>query len=58
MTSTPGVLRCRIFPQKLNITLPGYLLNRIDEYVLHHPEEKSRSGFLASAALKVLQQGR
>jgi len=26
--------------------------------VLHHPEEKSRSGFLASAALKVLQQGR
>lgn len=42
--------------QKLNITLPGYLLNRIDEYVLHHPEEKSRSGFLASAALKVLQQ--
>jgi len=25
--------------------------------VLHHPEEKSRSGFLASAALKVLQQG-
>lgn len=43
--------------QKLNITLPGYLLTRIDEYVLHHPEEKSRSGFLASAALKVLQQG-
>lgn len=41
---------------KLNITLPGYLLNRIDEYVLNHPEEKSRSGFLASAALKVLQQ--
>ncbi|KAF1029266.1 MAG: hypothetical protein GAK37_01843 [Pseudomonas sp.] len=44
--------------QKLNITLPGYLLNRIDDYVLHHPEEKSRSGFLASAALKVLQQDR
>lgn len=42
--------------QKLNITLPGYLLTRIDEYVLNHPEEKSRSGFLASAALKVLQQ--
>ncbi len=41
----------------INITLPGYLLTRIDEYVLHHPEEKSRSGFLASAALKVLQQG-
>ena len=42
--------------EKLNITLPGYLLNRIDEYVKHHPEEKSRSGFLASAALKVLQE--
>jgi len=41
-----------------NITLPGYLLNRIDEYVLNHPQEKSRSGFLASAALKVLQQER
>jgi hypothetical protein len=44
--------------QKLNITLPGYLLNRIDGYVLHPPEEKSRSGFLASPALKVLQQQR
>jgi len=42
--------------EKLNITLPGNLLNRIDEYVKHHPEQKSRSGFLASAALKVLQQ--
>ena len=41
--------------EKLNITLPGNLLNRIDEYVKHHPEQKSRSGFLASAALKVLQ---
>ena len=42
--------------EKLNITLPGSLLNRIDEYVKHHPEQKSRSGFLASAALKALQQ--
>ena len=42
--------------EKLNITLPGNLLNRIDEHVKHHPEQKSRSGFLASAALKVLQQ--
>ncbi|WP_296266474.1 type II toxin-antitoxin system HicB family antitoxin [Pseudomonas sp. UBA6562] len=41
--------------EKLNITLPGYLLNRIDEYVKYHPEQKSRSGFLASAALRVLQ---
>ena len=42
--------------EKLTITLPGNRLNRIDEYVKHHPEQKSRSGFLASAALKVLQQ--
>ncbi|MNJ25153.1 hypothetical protein D3C77_195900 [compost metagenome] len=41
--------------EKLNITLPAYLLNRIDTYVKNHPEQKSRSGFLAEAALKVLQ---
>ncbi|MBV4538453.1 MULTISPECIES: type II toxin-antitoxin system HicB family antitoxin [Pseudomonas] len=41
--------------EKLNITLPAYLLNRIDAYVKNHPEQKSRSGFLAEAALKVLQ---
>ena len=43
-------------PVANKVTLPGYLLNSIDDYALHHPEEKSRSGFLASAALKVLQQ--
>ncbi|MFZ6049082.1 type II toxin-antitoxin system HicB family antitoxin [Pseudomonas sp. CR3202] len=42
--------------EKLNITLPGYLLNRIDDYVRNHPEQKSRSGFLAAAALRVLQE--
>lgn len=42
--------------EKLNITLPGYLVARIDAYVKHHPEHKSRSGFLAEAALRVLQQ--
>lgn len=41
--------------EKLNITLPAYLLNRIDVYVKNHPEHKSRSGFLAEAALKILQ---
>lgn len=41
--------------EKLNITLPGRLLSRIDAYVRSHPDQKSRSGFLASAALKVLQ---
>lgn len=43
--------------EKLNITLPGYLVARIDAYVKNHPEHKSRSGFLAEAALRVLQQG-
>ncbi|WP_437880258.1 type II toxin-antitoxin system HicB family antitoxin [Pseudomonas sp. LRF_L74] len=42
--------------EKLNITLPGYLLNRIDEYVKNHPEQKSRSGFLAKAALRELER--
>ncbi|MDN4146597.1 type II toxin-antitoxin system HicB family antitoxin [Pseudomonas tohonis] len=41
--------------EKLNITLPGYLIHRIDDYVKNHPEQKSRSGFLAKAALKVLE---
>lgn len=43
--------------EKLNITLPAYLIARIDAYVKNHPEQKSRSGFLAQAALRVLQQG-
>ncbi|RMO79533.1 DNA-binding protein, CopG family [Pseudomonas syringae pv. philadelphi] len=42
----------------MNITLPDHLLTRIDESVKHHPEEKSRSALLASAALKVLQGSR
>lgn len=41
--------------EKLNITLPAHLISRIDAYVRNHPEQKSRSGFLAEAALKVLQ---
>lgn len=43
--------------EKLNITLPGHLLARIDAHVKNHPEHKSRSGFLAEAALRVLQHG-
>lgn len=43
--------------EKLNITLPGHLLARIDAYVKSHPEQRSRSGFLAEAALRVLQHG-
>lgn len=41
--------------EKLNIMLPAYLLTRIDAYVQNHPEHKSRSGFLAEAALRILQ---
>ncbi|MDG9885920.1 type II toxin-antitoxin system HicB family antitoxin [Pseudomonas putida CSV86] len=39
---------------RFNATLPEHLLNRIDDYVRNHPEQRSRSGFLASAALRVL----
>ncbi|MBE7372985.1 type II toxin-antitoxin system HicB family antitoxin [Pseudomonas lopnurensis] len=41
---------------RFNATLPEYLLARIDVYVQTHPQQKSRSGFLADAALRVLQQ--
>lgn len=41
--------------ETLSITLPAYLLSRIDAYVKSHPEQKCRSGFLAEAALKLLQ---
>ena len=43
---------------RFNATLPEHLLARIDAYVKNHPEQKSRSGFLAEAALRVLQHGR
>ncbi|WP_314489858.1 type II toxin-antitoxin system HicB family antitoxin [Pseudomonas sp. MLB6B] len=39
---------------RFNATLPEHLLQRIDAYVANHPEQKSRSGFLASAALRAL----
>lgn len=42
---------------RFNASLPEFLLQRIDNYVKNHPEQKSRSGFLASAALRVLQEG-
>lgn len=42
---------------RFNATLPEHLLARIDAYVQTHPHQKSRSGFLAEAALRVLQQG-
>lgn len=39
---------------KLNITMPQFLLSRIDEYVNSHREYHSRSGFLAELARREL----
>lgn len=36
--------------EKINITMPAYLIKRIDEFVATHKEYKSRSGFLAQIA--------
>ncbi|MCX2542062.1 type II toxin-antitoxin system HicB family antitoxin [Pseudomonas sp. COW5] len=52
------ISQCLGSTQKINITLPGYLLSRIDLHVSQHPEEKSRSAFLASAALRMLARTR
>ncbi|MFV0264649.1 MAG: type II toxin-antitoxin system HicB family antitoxin [Kluyvera sp.] len=38
--------------EKINVTLPKSLIDRIDRCVASHPEFKSRSGFLAQAALE------
>jgi len=37
---------------KINVTLPKSLIDRIDRCVATHPEFKSRSGFLAQAAIE------
>lgn len=37
--------------EKINVTLPKSLIDRIDRCVASHPEYKSRSGFLAQVAL-------
>jgi len=39
-------------PERVNISLPRFLLHRIDEYTAAHRE--TRSGFLAKAAMKEL----
>ena len=39
---------------KINITLPQYLITRIDEAVNSNPAYKSRSGFLSASAMQVL----
>lgn len=38
--------------EKINVTLPRFLIDRIDRCVATHPEYKTRSGFLAQAALE------
>ncbi|KIH85835.1 DNA-binding protein, CopG family [Pseudomonas batumici] len=39
--------------EKVNVTLPGFVIQRIDRYVRDH-RIKSRSSFLADAALEKL----
>lgn len=41
--------------ERINITLPHRLLHRIDTLVIANPEYGSRSGFIAAAARKELQ---
>ncbi|RDE97939.1 type II toxin-antitoxin system HicB family antitoxin [Aggregatibacter aphrophilus] len=40
--------------EKINVTLPKLLINRIDNYVATHPEYKNRSNFLARVATNAL----
>ena len=42
--------------QKVNVTLPDVLIKRIDDTVARQPSYKSRSGFLAQAALHELSR--
>ncbi len=44
--------------ERINITLPKYLLKRIDDQVKRDSRYSSRSGFLASAALRELALGK
>ena len=53
-----GMLEIDITPymgktEKVNVTLPGYVIQRIDRYVREH-NVKSRSSFLADAAMEKL----
>ena len=41
---------------KVNVTLPDWLIKRIDSAVARHGEFESRSGFLARAALHELER--
>lgn len=43
---------------KINVTLPDLLLKQIDDFVAHHPGDKTRSGFLSRAAMAELAKAR
>jgi hypothetical protein len=43
---------------KINVTLPELLIKRIDQCVSQHPDYKTRSGFIAKACFKELQQAK
>ncbi|KPQ29096.1 MAG: hypothetical protein HLUCCX14_07420 [Marinobacter excellens HL-55] len=44
--------------EKINITVPSLVLRQIDRYVQEHPAEaRSRSAFLAEAALERMRKG-
>lgn len=43
--------------EKINVTLPKSLIDRIDRCVATHPEFKSRSGFLAQVAIERIAKG-
>jgi predicted RNase H-like HicB family nuclease len=43
--------------EKINVTLPKSLIDRIDRFVATHPEFKSRSGFLAQVAIERIAKG-
>nr|WP_283393288.1 type II toxin-antitoxin system HicB family antitoxin [Escherichia coli] len=40
--------------ERINITMPKRLLNKIDTYVRNNPDYANRSAFLAEAARRVL----
>lgn len=47
--------KIRSQPVRLNVSLPQYLVSRIDSYAKAH--HMSRSGFLAKAAERAMQEG-
>lgn len=42
--------------QKVNVTMPGFLLKKIEAFVQTHPEYKDRSRFLQTAAVRFIDE--